>query len=114
MTVGDEDGVIDDPRRRLPSLDSLLARPEVDEWCRRWGRRRVTDTLREAVEESRASHTPGDVDTIVPRARELLHEALRPGLRRVINGTGVVQHTNLGRAPLSVPALEAIARLAAG
>ena len=114
MTAGKEDTVSDDSRRRLPSLDSLLTRPEPDAWCRRWGRRRVADALREAVEESREGRTPGDVDTIVSRARDLLDEAMRPGLRRVINGTGVVLHTNLGRAPLSVAAVEAIARLAAG
>ena len=41
-----------------------------------------------------------DVGDLVARARELLAELARPSLRRVINATGVILHTNLGRAPL--------------
>ena len=51
---------------------------------------------------------------LVPRARELLAEVERPSLRRVINATGVILHTNLGRAPLAASAREAVARAAEG
>jgi L-seryl-tRNA(Ser) seleniumtransferase len=48
------------------------------------------------------------------RARELLAELERPSLRRVVNATGVILHTNLGRAPLAASAREAVVRAAAG
>jgi L-seryl-tRNA(Ser) seleniumtransferase len=51
---------------------------------------------------------------LVARAREILGELERPSLRRVINATGVILHTNLGRAPLAASAREAVARAAEG
>src|SRR5262249_12667831 len=51
---------------------------------------------------------------LVTRAREVLAELERPSLRRVINATGVILHTNLGRAPLAASAREAVARAAEG
>lgn len=114
MNRESEDEMTKDPRRSLPSLDSLLGRPEAHAWSVLWGRRRVADALREAVAESRERRDAGDADQILSRARDMLSEAARAGLRRVINGTGVVLHTNLGRAPLSKEALEAITDLAPG
>jgi L-seryl-tRNA(Ser) seleniumtransferase len=73
---------------------------------------------RAAIDERRAALLSGaepdaDVD-LVPRARELLAELERPSLRRVINATGVILHTNLGRAPLPASAREAVTRAAHG
>ena len=73
---------------------------------------------RAAIDEHRAALLSGaapigEVD-LVPRARELLAELAQPSLRRVINATGVILHTNLGRAPLTAGAREAVARAAEG
>jgi L-seryl-tRNA(Ser) seleniumtransferase len=71
---------------------------------------------RAAIDEQRAAviaGSPAERD-LVPRARELLVELQRPSLRRVINATGVILHTNLGRAPLAAAAQEALVRAAAG
>jgi len=57
--------------------------------------------------------TAGEAD-LVARAQAHAARALRPSLRRVLNATGVIVHTNLGRAPLAAAAREAVARIAAG
>ncbi len=103
-----------DPRRSLPSLDSLLNRPEVDEWSVAWGRSRVAEALRLAVSEARNRQEATDVEAILSRAMKVLTEADQPGLQRVINGSGVVLHTNLGRAPLSSDAIQAMKEVAVG
>lgn len=73
---------------------------------------------RHAIDERRAwlAGQPGSTDTgdLVARAREVLAELQQPSLRRVINATGVILHTNLGRAPLAASAREAVARAAEG
>jgi L-seryl-tRNA(Ser) seleniumtransferase len=73
---------------------------------------------RAAIDEHRAALLSGAVPIgevdLVPRARELLAELAQPSLRRVINATGVILHTNLGRAPLAAGAREAVARAAEG
>ncbi|TDJ46581.1 MAG: L-seryl-tRNA(Sec) selenium transferase, partial [Gemmatimonadetes bacterium] len=106
--------VTGDPRRRLPSLDSLLEHREVNEWSATWGRRRVADALRLAVSEARNRREAPEADVILGCALKVLTDADQPGLRRVINGTGVVLHTNLGRAPLSPDAIRAITDVATG
>jgi L-seryl-tRNA(Ser) seleniumtransferase len=69
-----------------------------------------------AIEERRAAVLAGAPasDDIVVRARELLAELEQPSLRRVLNATGVIVHTNLGRAPLPQAARDAVARAALG
>jgi len=71
---------------------------------------------RAAIDEQRAAVIAGGaVDgDLLPRARELLAEMERGSLRRVVNATGVILHTNLGRAPLPSAAREAVARAAEG
>ena len=71
---------------------------------------------RRAIAEERAAVVAGGpaTDDLVPRARELLAEMERGSLRRVLNATGVILHTNLGRAPLAAAAREAVARAAEG
>jgi L-seryl-tRNA(Ser) seleniumtransferase len=116
--------------RLIPSVDALAQRPEVGDLERRHGREAVVSALREAAAELRsllgasraAGHAPGilpetaeEVARAVTRqAAALLAGRFRPSLRRVINATGVILHTNLGRAPLSGDAAAHIGRLATG
>jgi L-seryl-tRNA(Ser) seleniumtransferase len=74
--------------------------------------RDATAVARAALAERRAEVLAGATDApdLVARARALL----RPSLRRVLNATGVVVHTGLGRAPLAAAAREAVARIAEG
>ena len=108
--------------RTLPSIDRLLTRPAVDRICSEMNRERVGNLLREITQEVRdeiasgkwqlsASHN-GTESTAVEIERRLIDRIGRqavPSLRRVINATGVIIHTNLGRAPLSVAAVAAVA-----
>jgi L-seryl-tRNA(Ser) seleniumtransferase len=72
---------------------------------------------RRAIEEQRAAVLAGeasDHDGLLARAHELVSELSRPSLRPVINATGVVVHTNLGRAPLAAAARDALLAAAQG
>ena len=104
--------------RGLPSVDRLLARPEVVALIDRHGRPLTTDAIRAAIEAARAAIKAGsnspDEPGLIERASSLLREWTRPRPRPVVNATGVIIHTNLGRAPLSKAALEAAQAAAAG
>ncbi len=106
-----------DPRRAIPSVDRLLASAEFAPLLARAPRRRVVELLQEVQREVRAS--PADAaraDDAFYAARVLdrLERLERSSLVPVLNATGVVLHTNLGRAPLADAALEAMARVASG
>jgi L-seryl-tRNA(Ser) seleniumtransferase len=92
--------------RDLPSVDEL-ARASDDPLAVEAAR----TVIAQAREEIRAGVDPGDLET---RLRSELESARRPRLRRVLNATGVIVHTNLGRAPLSPSALERIDDAARG
>ena len=101
---------------RLPKMDVLLARPELAECGLPYPL--VRRAAREVLEEVRRALLAGE-PAAAPRAEALARRALeraralsRPGPRRVVNATGVVLHTNLGRAPLSPRAAEAAAEAA--
>ncbi|TLN04586.1 L-seryl-tRNA(Sec) selenium transferase, partial [bacterium] len=104
--------------RALPSVDQLLQSGPVAHWIERFGRPLVVDALREALAGARAGMQSGqalpDDDLLLENAHHLLEAWLTPTLRPVINASGVVLHTNLGRAPLSRAALEAIQQAATG
>ncbi len=91
--------------RELPSVAELVR--DVDDVLAVTAAR---DVLERAREEIRAGAEPGDLRA---RLAEALAEARRPALRRVLNATGVLVHTNLGRAPLAEAALDRV-RAAAG
>ena len=101
-------------RRQIPSVDGLLSRPELREMASRAGRAWVTDTTRSVLAELRkklVAPRGGEVVALgVPEiAARIISEVERrmsPSLAPVINATGVVLHTNLGRAPISVQAVE--------
>jgi L-seryl-tRNA(Ser) seleniumtransferase len=97
-----------DPRRALPSVDAVLraGQPSADE------RDRFTRAARELLATARAAKSFGDAAEFAARTRAALQERDRRTLRSVINATGVVLQTNLGRAPLSARALAAIAAAA--
>jgi L-seryl-tRNA(Ser) seleniumtransferase len=71
---------------------------------------------RRAIDERRGELLAGveGAEDLTPRAREHLQELERASLRRVLNATGVIVHTNLGRAPLAQSARDAVTRLAEG
>jgi L-seryl-tRNA(Ser) seleniumtransferase len=99
--------------RELPSIDRLLKLPVVIELAAEYGRSLTLEALRHTLEAVRADIFNGA--TYVPMnamlaqsAREWLTALLTPTLQPVINGTGVIVHTNLGRAPLSEAARSAI------
>ena len=79
---------------------------------------RLTQAAREALSEARArllaGGEPAALDVLADRALDLLRGANRPMLRRVVNATGVIINTNLGRAPLSRAALDAMRDVASG
>ena len=90
-------------------MDSLLSSPGAVEAEAIYGRTALKEELRRAIGQ-------GDTDAqvLVSRAREALSHRFSPTLRRAINATGILLHTNLGRSPLSEAAGEAIARVAPG
>ena len=105
--------------RQLPSLDRLLLLPATHDLTERYGRELVVEALREVLDALRAAildeqRTPPMNATIVQEAREWLEALVAPTLRPVINATGVIIHTNLGRAPLSRDALGALRDVAEG
>jgi L-seryl-tRNA(Ser) seleniumtransferase len=101
-------------------VDRLLAREPVERWVEEWGREVVVDALRGVLSAARQEIGSGErpgappEEELVERARARLREGARPSLRRVLNATGVVLHTNLGRAPLAREARSAMEGIAAG
>jgi L-seryl-tRNA(Ser) seleniumtransferase len=108
---------------KIPSIEQLRQRPAMQALEPRYGRAAVVDALRAAASAVRArlsaapdmnldmNEVAGEVER--EAAREL-ERAATPSLRRVINATGVILHTNLGRAPLAAPAAARVAELARG
>src|SRR5712692_10513111 len=92
--------------RGLPSVDELVR--GIDDPLAVDAGRRILEHAREQI---RAGNDPGDLGA---RLREELAVARRPRLRRVVNATGVIVHTNLGRAPLAQAALERVNDVARG
>lgn len=96
--------------RKLPSISALLERSAALET--QYGHAPTVRALRHAVEKARNAAQAGApipaADALVAEAAEWLARAFRPTLRPVINATGVIIHTNLGRAPLSDAALAAV------
>ena len=105
--------------RTLPSIDKLLLVQEVAELKAQFGRKLLLEALRTSLDQQRIAIREGEVDEmdsaeIITTAHHWLSNLIAPTLRPVINATGVIIHTNLGRSPLSQPALAAIATVARG
>ena len=104
--------------RQLPSVDELLKEERVRTWLGTHPRVLVLDALRSALDRKRkavlerSGKGPQDIDlslaSVLDTAEKLLAELSEPSLRPLINATGVVVHTNLGRSLLSEAAIERI------
>jgi len=111
---------MEDSRRRIPSVESLLQFASIAELLQTHPRALVVDALRRTLDRLRAElgagrrvAVPGPAEIAEAASREL-QAGKRRSLRRVINATGVPLHTNLGRAPLSPAAREALDEVARG
>ena len=101
--------------RQLPSIDELLRVPALQHMTQRFGRAATVEASRRFIDDLRCKIAAGSLDdaelaTAIaqgPRTiEEQLSDSLSYSLRPVINATGVILHTNLGRAPLAEAALQ--------
>jgi L-seryl-tRNA(Ser) seleniumtransferase len=100
--------------REIPAVHELLARPEIAALSTKVGTGYVTAVVREVLAEVREELRSGkELSGVDERIVAAIHRGLAPSLRPVINATGVILHTNLGRAPLSADAVRAVAEAAA-
>jgi L-seryl-tRNA(Ser) seleniumtransferase len=128
MAVSDR-GVPQSGLRQLPSVDRVLGGEAAAGWLAVYPRALVVEEIRAAIEGARRAIAGGERENGQPPAAfekaaleagiaaevsRRLEGRSRPSLQPVINASGVILHTNLGRAPLSAGALEAIAATAGG
>ncbi len=113
-----DDGLRNAALRGLPSIGGLLEAPEARLLEDRYGRGAVRDTLRSLLEQARQAVLTGEAapsrEALLAGLDQVLGAAHRPSLRPIINATGIILHTNLGRAPLGTAALEAMGEAASG
>ncbi|HJW99628.1 MAG TPA: L-seryl-tRNA(Sec) selenium transferase [Terriglobales bacterium] len=109
--------------RQIPSVDEVLRSPSLLAAITREGRAATTDAVRAVLDRLREEINSGHLDDagaqlaiegIAAAADRELHRALGFSLQRVINATGVILHTNFGRAPLSTVALQHLSDIASG
>lgn len=105
--------------RQLPSVTALLATTAVHDLIGTFGRELTTEGVQAVLQDARegilmggSGDVPLDKAGLADKVVAWVMGLLAPTLRPVINGTGVIVHTNLGRAPLSLAAQEAIAQVA--
>lgn len=104
--------------RRLPAVDRLLQVPPLPDLLGQWPKELVVGAVRAVLDRQRdlirQGEEPLDAPALAGHAAARIAASTRTSLRRVINATGVVLHTNLGRAPLGTEAVEAIVAVAGG
>jgi len=103
-----------DARRQLPSVSGLLEKTEVRQLLVRHPRSLVVDAIRQTLDEIRLSPGETDSEAVLESILDRVDELARPSLRPLINATGIVLHTSLGRAPLAEAAIAAVAETARG
>jgi L-seryl-tRNA(Ser) seleniumtransferase len=103
-----------DPRRQLPSIDALLAGPGVAALLAEHPRTLVVRAARAAVDAARVNGGAAPTEGWDAAVHAAVVRLSAPSLAPVINATGVVLHTNLGRAPLAPAAISALTRVAQG
>jgi L-seryl-tRNA(Ser) seleniumtransferase len=104
--------------RSIPSVDQLLQKKGVLDWIETFGRPLTIQAIRDTLDEVRINYSDGspvpEQDALLERVQRMLADWTEPTLQAVINASGVILHTNLGRAPLSRSALQAIKEISSG
>ncbi|MGD2040589.1 MAG: L-seryl-tRNA(Sec) selenium transferase [Anaerolineae bacterium] len=103
---------IQEQLRLLPSVDRLLQEAHVSALVDQWGHDLTVEAVRETLDAARQAIQAGTTcpppESLAQQVDERLMASLQPTLRPAINATGVIVHTNLGRAPLSAAARSAM------
>ncbi len=107
--------------RQLPSVDEILKENRAKQWLETHPRVLVLEAVRTAIDKQRKailqSAEKGEdrqtvaLSEVLDQAETVLHELSEPSLRPVINATGVIVHTNLGRSPLSEKAIQRVVEI---
>lgn len=110
--------------RRIPSVHSLMESPVGRELIERYGHAEVATATAELLDEVRRQYLqgnepedfadPDDLDGLFEKLYDRLFQRTRPNLQRVVNASGVILHTNLGRAPLPESVLDHVRMVATG
>jgi L-seryl-tRNA(Ser) seleniumtransferase len=104
--------------RKLPGVDLVLEQPDLKPLISRHGHELVTFVIREVISKARDDIIAGkkgpDMEQIFFSVREKINTLFYPSLKPVINATGIVLHTNLGRAPMGEKVLEDMEDIIAG
>ena len=115
--MSSKDNII--PMASIPSIDRVLQSNEMEASIKLYGRQITTTLLREVVANLRAQGVVGQdisaditISAIVKQTKQRLEDLAVSSLRPVLNLTGTVLHTNLGRAPLPIEAIEAMVCIA--
>ncbi|WP_027632458.1 L-seryl-tRNA(Sec) selenium transferase [Clostridium hydrogeniformans] len=100
--------------RKLPKVDEVLLREDINELIEAHGRAIVVDSLREGIEFYRNKILKDEINSfekeeVINYSLGIITKKSKPRLKRVINGAGIVIHTNLGRSLLSKEAVESMA-----
>ena len=107
----------------IPSVDRVLTEPAVQAMAEQCNLSLIKDLLRSALDTVREALVKGNVeafdrevliDITIVELRRLLENLLSSNLKRVVNATGIILHTNLGRAPLPKEAIDQIRETAGG
>jgi L-seryl-tRNA(Ser) seleniumtransferase len=112
---------LQDKLRRIPGVDQLLLHPKANAWVGRTSRTFVVGEIQRLLDDVRAAIRAGDeslgkevaAEELIAMLEDRIKLRLRPVLQPVINATGVVLHTNLGRAPLSTAAQQCLSAVSA-
>lgn len=104
--------------RKLPAVDALLRQPALALLSAHYSQEQTTSAIRAVLTQAREQIRAGEIAPTLEQLTAMIAQQVTahelPSLRPVINATGVIVHTNLGRAPLSQRAIDAIAAVAAG
>ena len=104
--------------RKLPSVEKINQDPEIEEYIREYGRNCVISAIRDFLDFFRNQIKNGDsaptIEGVQNKIFEILSNQFSATLIPVINATGVVLHTNLGRAPLSLDTIQAMHSIGSG
>jgi len=108
----------------LPSVDQLLMQPQSKAWIRRFSQPLIKEMLQEALQTYRARLSTGRspalasrqaiIEWVLEKTAEAIDRFAQPNLKPVINATGVILHTGLGRAPYARAARDNVTRIMAG